>query len=41
MRVFLAACAAAVVIALAAASILDGFMQQPSAAAFTKPSARI
>jgi hypothetical protein len=41
MRVFLAACAAAVVIAIAAAAVLDGFMQEPSAAAFSKPSVRL
>jgi hypothetical protein len=41
MRIFLAACAAAVIIAIAAAAILDGFMQEPSAAAFSRPGVRI
>jgi hypothetical protein len=41
MRAFLAACVAIVVIAVGAALVLDGFVQQTSAAAFTWPSARI
>jgi hypothetical protein len=41
MRAFLVACVAAVVIAIAAAVVLDRFVQQTSAAAFTLPSARI
>ena len=38
---FLAACVAAVVVAIGAAVVLDRFVQQTSAAAFTLPSARI
>jgi hypothetical protein len=41
MRSFLAACVAAVVIAISAAVVLDRFVQQTSAATFTLPSARI
>lgn len=41
MRAFLAACAAAVVIAIGAALVLDTFVQESSEAAFTWPSARI
>ena len=41
MRAFLAACVAAVVLAIGAAVVLDLFVQQTSAAAFTLPSARI
>jgi hypothetical protein len=41
MRAFLAACVAVVVIAIGAAVVLDQFVQQTSAAAFTLPSARI
>ncbi len=40
MRAFLVACAAAIVIALGAAAILDRFAL-PSSAAFTEPTARI
>jgi|HubBroStandDraft_4_1064222.scaffolds.fasta_scaffold623269_1 hypothetical protein len=39
MRSFLAACVATVVIAISAAVVLDRFVQQTSAAAFTLPSA--
>jgi hypothetical protein len=41
MRAFLAACVAATVIAIAAAVVLDNFVQEASSAAFTLPSARI
>jgi len=41
MRAFLAACVAAIVIAIGAAFVLDTFVQQSSEAAFTLPSARI
>ena len=41
MRSFLAACVAAVVIAISAAIVLDRFVQQTSAATFTLLSARI
>ena len=41
MGAFLAACVAAVVIALGAAVVLDTFVQQTSEAAFTLLSARI
>ncbi len=41
VRVFLAACVAAAVMALAAAVVLDNFVQEASSAAFTLPSARI
>ena len=41
MRVFIAACFVAGAIALGAALILDNFVQDPAAAAFAEPSARI
>jgi hypothetical protein len=41
MRSFIAACLVAAVIAVAAAGILDYFVQQPSSAAFAEPSARL
>ena len=41
MRVFLAACVAAAVIAIAAAVVLDNFVQEPVSVAFALPSARI
>ncbi len=41
MRVFLAACLVAVVIAIAAAVILDNFVQETASVAFALPSARI
>jgi len=41
MRAFLAACVAIVVIAIGAAFVLDRFVQETSAVAFTWPSARI
>jgi hypothetical protein len=41
MRVFVAACVVAAVIAVGAAGILENFVQQPSSAAFAEPSARI
>jgi hypothetical protein len=41
MRVFIVACFAVTVIALATAAVLDGFLQESSAAAYTEPSARI
>jgi hypothetical protein len=37
MRVFLAACFAIIVIAVGSAAILDNFVQQSAAAAFTVP----
>lgn len=40
MRVFLAACAAAAVIAICAAVVLDGFLREPSEVAFSKPTVR-
>jgi hypothetical protein len=40
MRVVLAACLAATVIALSAAAFLDRFAQEPSAAAFTELAVR-
>jgi hypothetical protein len=40
MRAFLAACAVAVVIAIAAAFVLDNYVQESSAAAFTLPGVR-
>ena len=41
MRVFIVACFAVTVIALGTAAILVEFVQEPSATAFTEPSARI
>jgi hypothetical protein len=41
MRIFLAACVAAVLIAIVAAAVLDGFVAESSAVAFSLPSARI
>jgi hypothetical protein len=41
MRIFLAACAAAVVIAIGVAVVLDGFIQESSAAAFSRPGVRL
>jgi hypothetical protein len=41
MRVFMAACLATTMIALGAAALLDRFMQETSASAFTEVSARI
>lgn len=41
MRIFLAACAAAVVIAIAAAAVLDGFVAEAASAAFSRPSVRL
>lgn len=40
MRPFIAACLAIVIIAVGAAVILDNFVQQSSAAAFTVPGVR-
>jgi hypothetical protein len=41
MQAFIAACFVAVAIAVGAAAILDGVVQESSAAAFAEPSARI
>jgi hypothetical protein len=41
MRPFIAACLAIVLVAAAAAGVLDRLVQQPSSAAFAEPSARI
>ena len=41
MRVFIVACFAVTTIALAAAAVLDGFVQESSATAYTEPTARI
>lgn len=41
MRAFIAACAVAIIIAVGGAAILDNFVQEPAAAAFAEPSARI
>ena len=41
MRVFIAACVVAGVIAVGAAVVLDSLVQEPASAAFTEPSARI
>jgi hypothetical protein len=41
MGAFLTACVVAVVVAIAAGVVLDNFVQESSAAAFTRPSARI
>jgi hypothetical protein len=40
MRAFLAACAVAVVIGIATAFVLDNYVQESSAAAFTLPGVR-
>jgi hypothetical protein len=41
MRAFIAACVVAVLIAIASAILLDTFIQQSSADAFARSSARI
>lgn len=41
MRAFALACLIALVIAVGAAGILDNFVQQSAAEAFTEPTARI
>jgi hypothetical protein len=41
MRAFIVACLTAVLIAMGAAVILDNFMQQSAAAAFTDWTARV
>lgn len=41
MKAFIAACFVAIVVAVGAAAILDNFVQESSAAAFTESSARI
>jgi hypothetical protein len=41
MRAFIVACCAVIAIAVGAAVVLDRFVQESSAAAFTEPSARI
>jgi hypothetical protein len=41
MKAFIAAGLVAVVVAVGAAAMLDNFVQESSAAAFTEPSARI
>jgi hypothetical protein len=41
MRAFIAACFAIAIIAVAAAAVLDNFVQRSSAAAYAEPSARI
>ncbi|HTB03610.1 MAG TPA: hypothetical protein VK804_24335 [Bradyrhizobium sp.] len=41
MRVFIAACLTASVIALGAAAILDKCVQEPVSVAFAEPSARV
>jgi hypothetical protein len=41
MRVFIVACFTVTVIALAAAAVLDGFVQESSATSYTEPTARI
>jgi hypothetical protein len=41
MRPFIAACFVVAITAVAAAALLDNFVQQSSAAAFAEPSARI
>jgi hypothetical protein len=40
MRAFVMACVVAVVIAIGAATVLDAFVQQTSAAAFMRPGVR-
>lgn len=41
MRVFVVSCLAAAMIAVVAAAVLVGFVQESSAAAFTESTARI
>jgi hypothetical protein len=41
MRAFIVACLVATMIAVAAAAVLDDFVQVSSSKAFTEPSARI
>jgi len=41
MRPFIAACFSVAITAIAAAAVLDNFVQQSSAAAFTEPGVRI
>jgi hypothetical protein len=41
MQAFIVACCVAVAIGVGAAALLDNFVQESSAAAFTEPSARI
>jgi hypothetical protein len=41
MRVFIVACLVCGLIAVAAAAILDNFVQEASSAAFAEPSARL
>ena len=41
MRAFIVACFVATLIAVGAAALLDRFVQESSAAAFTEPGARI
>jgi hypothetical protein len=41
MRVFVASCFVAAVIAVGAAVILDNFVQEPASAAFAELSARV
>jgi hypothetical protein len=40
MRAFMLACFAAVIVAVGAAAILDNYVQEPAATAFTESSAR-
>jgi hypothetical protein len=40
MRAFLVACVVAVAIAVGAAAVLDGFLQEASSSAFSEPSVR-
>ena len=41
MRVFIAACLLAGVIAVGAAAILDNFVQEPASVAFAEPGTRV
>jgi hypothetical protein len=41
MRIFIAACVVAGVIAVGLAAILDDFVQEPSSAAFAQPGTRV
>jgi hypothetical protein len=41
MKAFIAACFVVVAVAAGAAAILDNFVQESAAAAFSEPSARI
>jgi hypothetical protein len=41
MRTFIAACGIIVVTAVAAAAILDSFVQEPVSVAFARPSVRL